>query len=63
MVGSSSEELKECPPPSPAVLWFVNDCGRKKKKDNLILTQDKDIIAILRELGNTTRVSGVNNTT
>ena len=27
--GSGCEELKKCPPPSPAVLWFVN--GRKRK--------------------------------
>ena len=27
--GNGSEELKKCPPPSPAVLWFVNICERK----------------------------------
>ena len=27
--GSGSEELKKCPPPSRAVLWFVN--GRERK--------------------------------
>ena len=29
--GSGSEELKKCPPPSPAVLWFVNVCERKPR--------------------------------
>ena len=28
--GSDSEELlKKCPPPSPAVLWFMNGCERR----------------------------------
>ena len=26
-----SEELQECPLPSPAVLWFVNGCERKPR--------------------------------
>ena len=25
-----SKELKKCPPPSPAILWFVNGCERKQ---------------------------------
>ena len=29
MGGSGSEELMKCPPPSPAVLWFVNVHERK----------------------------------
>ena len=29
MGGSGSEELMKCPPPSPAVLWFVNAHERK----------------------------------
>ena len=42
MGGSGSEELKECHPPSLAVLWFMNGSDRKprqkkkkkKKKEN-----------------------------
>ena len=30
--GSGSEELKKCPPPSPAVLWFVNVRERKPRQ-------------------------------
>ena len=35
---SGSEELKKCPPPSPAVMWFVNIRERKAryKKKNLL---------------------------
>ena len=29
--GSSNEELKICPPPSPAILWFVNVCKGKPR--------------------------------
>ena len=29
--GCGSEELKKCPSPSPAVLWFVNGCERKPR--------------------------------
>ena len=32
--GSGSEELKKWPPPSPAVLWFVN--GREENLDTKI---------------------------
>ena len=28
---SGKEELKKCPPLSPAVLWFVNDRERKPR--------------------------------
>ena len=36
--GSSIEELKKCPLPSPAVLWFVNDCERKTRwKTNILI--------------------------
>ena len=35
MGGSGSEELKKCPPPFPAVLRFVNVCGKKKKKQKI----------------------------
>ena len=28
---SASEELKKCPPPSPAVLWFINVQERKPR--------------------------------
>ena len=30
--GRDSKELKKCPPPSPAVLWFVNPCERKRRQ-------------------------------
>ena len=43
MGGSGSDEIEKCPPPSPAVLWFVNVCERepryktkKKKQTNTI---------------------------
>ena len=29
--GSGSEELKKCPSPSLAVLWFMNGCERKSR--------------------------------
>ena len=32
--GSGNEELKKCPPPSLAVLWFVNVCERKPNRKN-----------------------------
>ena len=38
---SASDEFKECPPPSTAVLWFVNGCERKskqKKKKTIVWT-------------------------
>ena len=39
--GSGSEELKKCPPPFPAAMWFVNVHKRKprwkKKKKNILL--------------------------
>ena len=31
--GSGSEELKKCPPPSHAVVWFVNVREKKAKTD------------------------------
>ena len=32
--GSGNEELKKCPPPSSAVLWFVNVRDRKPRQNN-----------------------------
>ena len=32
MGGSGSEELKECHPPSLAVLWFMNGSDRKPRQ-------------------------------
>ena len=46
MGGNGSEELRKHPPPSSAVLWFVNVCEKKtqieKKEDKIVsLTKSK----------------------
>ena len=43
-VGSGSEKLKKCLPPSPAILWSVNGCERKprfKKKKKATEIENK----------------------
>ena len=42
--GSGSGELKKCPPPFPAILWFVNGWERKprqKKTKTFLYTKTK----------------------
>ena len=54
MGGSGSDELKKSPPPFLAVLWFVNDPGRKprhrKKKSNHWLWKVSRLDLILKVL-------------
>ena len=38
-----------------------HSCSFLEEKDTLILIQDKDVTAIVRDLGNTTDVSVINN--
>ena len=38
--GSGSEELKECPPPSLSVLWFVKENPDRKKKKAIMVAQN-----------------------
>ena len=37
---SGSEELKECPPPSLSVLWFVKENPDRKKKAIMVAQND-----------------------
>ena len=39
--GSGSEKLKKCPPPSFAVLWFVNGHDRKPRQKKTKKQQQK----------------------
>ena len=35
--GSGNEESKKCPPLSPAVLWFVNDCEKTPDRKKIVV--------------------------
>ena len=55
MGGSGSKELKKCPLPSPAVLWFVNVRERKlrmKKESSLHITKKLNYHSIVLQLIN-----------